>query len=219
VRDSRDDINLKIERADKHLRDFRAAIVEFRKANPYGFRIERDPQTREPFYYVVEIQDIPVEISLIAGDVLQNLRSALDYLACALVGRNGKKPTKETSFPIFDDAAKYQSGYARKINGMGKYAINDITAIKPYKGGDDTLWRLHRLNNVDKHRLLFTAEANVRSMNTGQPSQRPAKTLSFNPAEWELSDFLGKDWVEIPNAPFPLKVGHVIFRDLPDAEF
>ena len=39
---------------------------------------------------------------------------------------------------------------------MRKDAVDAIDAIKPYKGGNDTLWRLHGLNNIDKHRLLIT---------------------------------------------------------------
>lgn len=194
MRDPRDDIQLKIQRADKHLCDFRASIVEFRRDYPYRFRVERDPNTREPVYRAI-LNDIPPLVPLIAGDVLQNLRSALDYLACALVVRNSGKVTKDTAFPIFDDAAKYQAGCARKVEGMHQFAKDEISKIEPYQGGDNTLWRLHRLNNIDKHRLLFTAEGAVKMMNPG-----------------------GGQWVGIPDAPPTLKDGGEIFRDLPDAE-
>ena len=36
-----------------------------------------------------------------------------------------------------------------------------IDALKPYGGGNDFLWRLHDLNNIDKHRLLFTVDPNT----------------------------------------------------------
>jgi hypothetical protein len=35
-------------------------------------------------------------------------------------------------------------------------AIEAIDALKPYKGGNDALWRIHELDNIDKHRTLFT---------------------------------------------------------------
>ena len=38
---------------------------------------------------------------------------------------------------------------------MSKAAIAAIDALKPYRGGDDLLWQLHRLENVDKHRVLI----------------------------------------------------------------
>jgi len=41
---------------------------------------------------------------------------------------------------------------------MRPEAIEAIDALKPYGGGNDLLWRLHELNNSDKHRLLFTID-------------------------------------------------------------
>jgi hypothetical protein len=38
-------------------------------------------------------------------------------------------------------------------------AIQAIKALKPYKGGNDTLWKLHKLDNTDKHRLVLTVAA------------------------------------------------------------
>ena len=35
-------------------------------------------------------------------------------------------------------------------------AVEAIDKLKPYKGGNDALWRIHELDNVDKHRSLFT---------------------------------------------------------------
>ena len=31
-----------------------------------------------------------------------------------------------------------------------------IDAARPYKGGNQALWSIHELNNIDKHRSLFT---------------------------------------------------------------
>ena len=44
----------------------------------------------------------------------------------------------------------------RVIKDAAGEAIKRIDALKPYKGGNDVLWRLSRLNNIDKHRLLLT---------------------------------------------------------------
>src|SRR5258705_31662 len=44
-----------------------------------------------------------------------------------------------------------------KIKGVNQAGVAIFDATKPYKGGDDRLWALHRLNNIDKHRLLLTA--------------------------------------------------------------
>jgi len=113
----------------------------------------------ERTYYVVNVPDVPLPVSLIAGDVLQNLRSSLDHLACHLVKRAGGRVTLQTCFPIANGPDEYMSPrFRRKVEGMRQEAIDAIDVIEPYKGGKGAiLWRLHRLNNIDKHRLLLTA--------------------------------------------------------------
>jgi hypothetical protein len=38
-------------------------------------------------------------------------------------------------------------------------AVKAIDGFEPYKGGNDLLWRIHELNNIDKHRALFTVDS------------------------------------------------------------
>src|SRR5215467_5532663 len=42
------------------------------------------------------------------------------------------------------------------IKTFAPQAVKLMDALKPYKGGNDVLWHLSRLNNIDKHRLLIT---------------------------------------------------------------
>lgn len=211
---ARDDVQLKIEWASRHIDEFHTVLRAFIDCNPYVVDTKRNPETRRLIYYIVRATPVPDELALIAGDVLQNLRTALDYLACSLVPAAGI--TKETAFPIFDDAAKYNSGSSGKVKGMRREAIDLIDSIKPYKGGDDVLWRLHRLNNVDKHRLLFTVGAAFRSVDLG-PSLR-----NLLQREWSKTSDLKLPDFPLELAPtdrlFPLKAGDELFIDLPDAE-
>lgn len=152
------DIGLKIKRAEKHIKDFQLALAAFSDSKPYRLGVKRNPQTRQPIYYLAEARDVPPEFSLLCGDALQNLRSSLDYLACALVMANGKIPDSQTAFPILDEVPKspQDKPFRRKIKGMKQDVVDAIWEIKPYKGGDDALWLLHALNKIDKHRLLVT---------------------------------------------------------------
>jgi hypothetical protein len=159
-------IRAKIERADEHIHEFESELLAFKKTDPYKIGTKHDPQTRRLIYYITKADDVPARLSLIAGDALQNLRTALDYLAWQLVPAS--KRSAQTAFPISDDATKYEAEKTRKIKGMAKAAVDAIDATKPYKGGNDTLWRLHRLNNIDKHRLVITVGAAFRSFNIGQ---------------------------------------------------
>jgi hypothetical protein len=150
-------IRVKHERAKKHLADLAIACTAFFDSSPYQVHTEVDPQTRQHSYSLAYVEGVPDEIPSIAGDVLQNLRSALDHLAYRLfmAGTQGTAGDgKHVSFPIFDDASKFKKGVMHNVKGMRREAIDAIEALKPYSGGNEVLWRLNRLNNIDKHRLL-----------------------------------------------------------------
>jgi hypothetical protein len=57
----------------------------------------------------VSVRDTPVGVAALTGDVLNNLRSALDHLAyqLVLVGTGDVAPTWRVYFPIADDAKAY----------------------------------------------------------------------------------------------------------------
>jgi hypothetical protein len=106
---------------------------------------------------------------LAVGDAIHNLRSALDHLAYQLVdiGTEGKGPFEDVYFPISRNAAIYEKAKVRKVAGMVKEAIGAIDAVKPYGGGNDLLWDLHRFDILDKHRLLILVGSAFQSVNLG----------------------------------------------------
>jgi len=151
-------ILVKVERAKQHLSELEIARQRFLDTEPYAFASKRDPQTGDTAVYMTRVEAPPVEIGLIAGDVIHNLRSALDHLACQLVIAHGNTPTKQTSFPIYDSVAKYHAHRIGKIKGASTSAIKAIDEIEPYQSGKgDLLWVLHELDIADKHRALLTS--------------------------------------------------------------
>jgi hypothetical protein len=85
VNSKTDLVRLKVERAKKHIRELQHERDSFLQKKPYVISTKRDQQTRQLIYYVESVQELPPDLSLIAGDVLQDLRSALDHLAYQLV--------------------------------------------------------------------------------------------------------------------------------------
>ena len=150
------EVSAKYDRAQKHINDLEACLDAFRKSNPYTIGEKRDAQAGKMTYYLASVRDIPPDIPLILGDALQNLRSTLDHLVWKIVERAGGTPGTHTGFPIFDDAKGYDALAPGKVEGAGQYAIEAINRLNPYKAGNHYLWMLHRLNNIDKHRLLLT---------------------------------------------------------------
>ena len=207
-----DRIEVKLDRAKDHQRDLEGEVRPFIDGNPYTVETKRDPNSRRLIYFVARAQEVPPKISAIAGDVLQNLRSTLDHLAFELFKRGGGTGDgKHVYFPIFDDAAGYQSGSAGKTAGMNQNAVTAIHATRPYKGGNDVLWKLHRLNIIDKHRSLFTVGAAFRSMDL---MASMLQTMTPEMAKLPWPEF----FVRPGDRLFPLKAGDELFIDLPDAE-
>jgi hypothetical protein len=214
-----DQIRLKLERAVRHVQELEGELLAFRKAGPYEVGTREEAQTRFLVYYITKATNVPAPIPLIAGDVLQNLRTALDHLVWQLVPARAQN--SQIAFPIFDDAPKYEAEKMRKIKGMPKAAMDAIDGTKPYKGGNDMLWRLHRLNNIDKHRLLIAVGAAFRSVNVGPHivglmlKAGVAMHLGLKPeAAIQMPDVHLR-----PNDNlFPLKVGSELFTDMPGSE-
>jgi hypothetical protein len=147
-------VRAKIERAKQLVREFEEALQSFRGTNPYGVVAENNAQTGDRIYTIKTRTPIPLELPLIAGLAIHQLRSSLDHLAWQLVEANGHTPGKWTYFPISENKSKYIAS-SDKVQGMSAGAIKLIDAAKPYQGGNDALWALHELDNIDKHRFLL----------------------------------------------------------------
>src|SRR6266404_7962836 len=93
-------IRLKIERADQHISDLNTAVGAFFATNPYETSTKTDPETGKPVHYLTKVDAVPVSISIITGDILNNLRSSLDHLAqqLYLVGSGSADFRDQTSF-------------------------------------------------------------------------------------------------------------------------
>jgi hypothetical protein len=156
------------------------------------------------------VEQIPSEIPLIAGDVIQTLRSALDHVAYQLFcrGPRGKGDGKNIYFPIAENKLKYDDQKRSQTFGMSPQAIAAIDAIKPYGGGNNVLWHLHALNRVDKHRLILTAGSAVRSVDFGAYFTKKA------PKESPLSRANLSVFLKPADNDYPLEVGTIVFTDI-----
>ncbi len=95
---------IKISRAYKHLDDLIAMMNAYAERYTYEFVADEESEPAIKIYRVRIIEDIPADFSGPIGDVIHNLRSALDCLATALVLRADPGVTdevlRETYFPI-----------------------------------------------------------------------------------------------------------------------
>ncbi|MGA2859964.1 MAG: hypothetical protein ABSE40_24100 [Candidatus Sulfotelmatobacter sp.] len=207
----------KVEWADKHIEDFEEELIRFQNTYPYKFTAQNDPETRQLVYYMTEVADVPSTVSLISGDVLQSLRSALDYLIWA----HSENPTAFTSFPIFDPAKGEQSFLTRKIERLPPAARKIVTELKPYKGGNETLWKLHELNRTDKHRLLVASGTALRGFNMNRHLaniRHGGPTMVVRNGQNFVVRIAEDVYIPPRVKVFPLKAGDVLLIDPPDTK-
>lgn len=155
----------KLDRADTHFDKLRRAIEGFLEERPYSIVSEVDRQTGEcVFTGQVRKPHRVIDLGLLIGDVVQNMRNSLDHLAwqLALRHRPNDEPPGNTAFPIFKGPDEFERqvvcGRRSPIRGTSKIAQDRIAGLQPcYRAKrpwSDPLWVLHRLANDDKHRVL-----------------------------------------------------------------
>jgi len=212
-------ITLKVERAKEHIRELERQLRAFFDTQPYRVGTKHDPQTRKLIYYVTCAHPTPDGPSLVAGDAIQNLMSALDHMAYQIVcSDTGDKPPNPNwiYFPIADDAAKYETKKHGKMEGAHQDSFDAIDLLKPYKGGNDLLWMLYRLNNVEKHRLLLTVGSQAAGFNVAQDMAR--RMPGAFPPEVRAVFATMNLFIRPADTGFPLKDGFELFIGSVDEE-
>ena len=200
----------------------RASIHAFVEHSPYKVRGEVHEATNELVFTAEanpEFPGVPVGITLIAGEVVHQLRSALDHLVWQLVVANTGQPPPGTKsgFPIFKEAAGYASPRAQAmIAGVSAQAAVRIEAAQPYRVGADAdkvlTWVIHELSNTDKHRMLpvtttYSFVGHLRMI-------RPDRTfVDILPPQEEVREAV-HDGMEIARVPIVDDMGGVDF-DVP----
>jgi hypothetical protein len=97
--------------------------------------------------------EIPASFRIRVGRDVHTLRSALDSLACVLATRHSGSE-KHTYFPISASKAVFDADGEKKMKLLSDEDKDIIRGLEPFNGGNDTLFALHQLDIIDKHRRL-----------------------------------------------------------------
>ncbi len=194
---------VKIERAHKHVQELTIAIKEFLASNPFSVIYEDEAGTGDRAYFIKINRQIPIEWGAIIGDIVHNARSALDLLAWQMVLMNDGTPDRRTTFPISSNAKGFEKRASQNLFGASAKAIQFIKDLRPYQGGNESLWRLHSLDITDKHRLILTVGVAYKhfKMKTRMKVSWQEKPIEFPPIAIRPADRL-----------FPLIDGAEILR-------
>jgi hypothetical protein len=170
---------LKIARAKTHLKTIKRWIAEYAASRPYDLTKTKGKQSKR-----LRIFRAPSpNISILAGEMLYQMRSALDHLAFGLVERNAKGISlppnweRRCEFPIFIDIPRVgnppvpytpplpYAQFSKALPGISMAAFTFIESLQPYyrsQAINTTLLFLGNLSNIDKHRYLNIVGGRVR---------------------------------------------------------
>jgi len=176
-------IRLKLQRAYSQLDALKGEITDFLDGKPYepALKLERIPGAREaPCVIDFTIRMIvkkpcPPMWSILIGEIIHDIRSALDHLVYQLVIHATDKPPARhdrTQFPIFLDQSKFQKNGIGMLVGVSKQAAGLIETLQPFSTAEHAnspLWHVNQLSNIDKHRTLHLTGGTLQSFNFSFP--------------------------------------------------
>jgi hypothetical protein len=147
----------KIAWAKKNITNLKRQITKFLQQDDlYTVFTEPDPHNPQQTIHKMRLaKHFPDGLSERTGDIVNNLREALDHTIYAL--SKFKKPSitpGEAYFPFASDAVHFEN----TLNGRCKYLPQELRALirgyEPYKGGSEALWALNQVCGANKHAIL-----------------------------------------------------------------
>lgn len=206
----------KLDRAKTHFHALNKSIGAFKRSKTHDFVVTKfDPNTGEKVVHLKILKEPKnPEWGLLLGDMIHNLRSALDHLAWQLVILNGEKPRRQNQFPIIGTESEYwkvpknrsESARDRMLEGVSEPHRTFIDLVQPFNARNDpsgtALAVLSWLSNADKHRVIHAG-----FVLTEEPSPELFDVTTMHP-EGAVVD-VSMNWGE-------LKDGAEILRFRPD---
>jgi hypothetical protein len=133
-------------RAKHHIEDFDARVEAFAESEPYGFTPNVYPEGSVKFGLV---NPMPPELHAIFADAAHNLRRSLDQACYSVAGAE-----HDADFPFarkWRDVKRMDRG---KSKNLPPEIFQVVIALKPCMSGNRTLWAVHELDRIGKHRRL-----------------------------------------------------------------
>jgi hypothetical protein len=170
-RESERSWRLKIARAEHHLAELRHLVEAYKDGHHYRAVCPNPPPQPTQWRFVLEITEPPdPQIAIVLGDLLFNVRSALDHIAVACARPDRKR---QAGFPLFEKRPEGgdQEKFGSMTTGMASEAVAVIEYEQPYNVANRTskigpesveaLFALSALQNADKHRGLADLVAGI----------------------------------------------------------
>jgi len=148
----------KIDRAKKHIAEVESIVRTLPDHSVATIEINPNGGNEVLKHDLLDRNEIITNIALALGDAIHNLHCALDHAwASVLTELSPASINGQTKFPIRSVRNQVEAALRGiKIDGTAPTLFNLVLGqIKPYLGGNESIWSIHILDIDDKHRLLL----------------------------------------------------------------
>lgn len=164
----------KLLRGIEHLATLRVETEGFLDDGAYVYRVEATESEGEVLYRCTAVERVapPAHWALLAGEMVQNLRAALDHALWAVwKAAGGEGGGRHVQFPICTSAARFRD-QRLCLNGIPEQVKSRVEKAQPYLRQPEAPSRqalelLRQRANIDKHRTLATVAVAVRNQFVG----------------------------------------------------
>lgn len=157
----------RLARAKANIANLEAGARTFIESKPDRLVTEFDAENNNTIIKIVLCRPLPDDLSQLAFEVVEALRSVLDQTGFATSILGGCSNPKNAYFPIANSAAELEN----LIRGRCKDVPTPIVALfrtfQPYKGGNDPVWALNQMSNASKHRFIVPVGMPISQINVG----------------------------------------------------
>lgn len=157
------DSRLKINRANEHIAQIKKCLVALQDSETSSIEID-SASGCERLKHDFTDRTAFTDMALMLGDAIHNLKCALDYTWFETLGRLAPAVVgKFSKFPVYRHANQLKDALeGREIHFSARRLFEFmLTEIRPYEGGNATIWTIHKLDIRDKHRLLIPVFTNL----------------------------------------------------------
>jgi hypothetical protein len=192
-------IKAKLQHAEGYLNSIENEVKSWMNDHPYSItRQTNSDSTRYSLILRINKQPPLQRWSLVTGDIVHNLRCALDHLVYAIaIHESGQDPPpsgNKLMFPICDTGAIFRDESNRRLVTLSDRVRTAIETVQPYNRPHTELPPLLAIlrdfNNTDKHRLLHLVYSSVSLGDIGfcGPSANIGTKCQFFANTGELKD-------------------------------
>jgi hypothetical protein len=146
----------KLARAKKDLAKLQRRADVLIKNQTYEMFSEPHPNRPQFVVYKMRLsKELPDAISEMTGNVVDNLRSALDHALYGIAVASGCTSPRNAYFPFSKDATTFEANLKGRCADVPQELWPLLRSYQPYQGGEDLLFALNEVCTANKHKLVI----------------------------------------------------------------